>query len=101
MSDQTTMVEKARRYFDYEGTDEERFHDLYHEDAVLEFPQSGERFEGLANFMEWRLQYPAEVEFKIRRMTVRDDLVVGEVSISYDGGPGAVTPVDPTRIGGS
>jgi hypothetical protein len=85
--DDSMKVEKVRRYFERVGTDEERFKDLYHEDAVLEFPQSGERFEGLANFTEWRLKYPAEVEFRIRRMTVRDDLVVGEVSISYDGGP--------------
>ena len=25
-------------------------HELYHDDAVLEVPQSGERFEGVANF---------------------------------------------------
>ncbi len=29
-------------------------HALYHDDAVLEFPQSGERFEGVDNFREWR-----------------------------------------------
>jgi hypothetical protein len=85
--DESMKVEKARRYLEGVGTHEERSRDLYHEDAVLEFPQSGERFEGLANFAEWRRQYPAEVEFRIRRMTVRDDLVVGELSISYDGGP--------------
>lgn len=87
MGEQSAMVAKVRRYFEQVGTNEDRFHDLYHEDAVLEFPQSGERFEGLTNFMEWRLKYPAEVEFRVRRMTVRGDLVVGEVSISYDGGP--------------
>jgi ketosteroid isomerase-like protein len=26
---------------------------IYHDDAVLEFPQSGERFEGIENFREW------------------------------------------------
>lgn len=36
-------------------------HALYHDDAVLEFPQSGERFEGLNNFREWRTQYPGTV----------------------------------------
>ena len=29
-------------------------HDMYDDDAVLEFPQSGERFEGVANIREWR-----------------------------------------------
>jgi SnoaL-like domain len=54
---------------------------------VLEFPQSGERFEGVANFREWRRQYPADLRFRIRRIIAREDLVVAEVSVSYDGGP--------------
>jgi hypothetical protein len=33
-------------------------HDMYDDDAVLEFPQSGERFEGVANTREWRSRYP-------------------------------------------
>jgi hypothetical protein len=54
---------------------------------VLEFPQSGERFEGVANFREWRRRYPADLRFRIRRIIAREDLVVAEVSVSYDGGP--------------
>ena len=67
--------------------DVDRAHEMYHEDAVLEFPQSGERFEGLANFREWRRQYPADLRFRARRMTVGENLVVVECSISYNGGP--------------
>lgn len=62
-------------------------HELYHDDAVLEFPQSGERFEGLDNFREWRRQYPASVTFRTRRISGSGDVWVGEHSISYDGGP--------------
>jgi len=69
------------------GRGRDRAHELYHDDAVLEFPQSGERFEGVTNFTEWRRQYPAEVRFRVRRITAREDLVVAEVSISYNGGP--------------
>ena len=47
--------------------------EIYHDDAVLEFPQSGERFEGVANFKEWRRQYPADVRYRVRRITARDD----------------------------
>ena len=36
-------------------------HDMYDDDAVLEFPQSGEQFEGVANFREWRSLYPGSV----------------------------------------
>jgi SnoaL-like domain len=62
-------------------------HEVYHEDAVLEFPQSGERFEGVDNFKEWRKQYPAEVEFELRRFRGGDDVWAAEVRARYDGGP--------------
>ena len=38
-------------------------HEIYADDAVLEFPQSGERFVGKRNFLEWRQQYPGDVQF--------------------------------------
>ena len=60
---------------------------LYHDDAVLEFPQSGERFEGLANFAQWRSEYPTDVEFQVRRISGSGDVWVRELSVRYDGGP--------------
>jgi hypothetical protein len=87
MSEESVPLAQARRHWEYIGTDEERAHEIYHDDAVLEFPQSGERFEGVANFREWRSQYPADVSYRIRRITARQDLVVVEVSLSYNGGP--------------
>jgi hypothetical protein len=85
--DQAVVLELVRRYFEYAGADVDRADAIYHDDAVLEFPQSGERFEGVANFTEWRRQYPAAVRYRVRRITAREDLAVVEVSISYDGGP--------------
>ena len=85
--DQSVLREKVRLYFDTAGGDVEHAAELYHDDAVVEFPQSGERFEGRANFTEWRSRYPAPVSHRIRRLTVRDDLVVVELSASYEGGP--------------
>ena len=67
--------------------DELGSHEIYHHDAVLEFPQSGERFEGVDNFREWRAQYPAAVEFRVRRISGSGDVWVRELSVSYDGGP--------------
>jgi hypothetical protein len=39
-----------RRYWENTTGDQDQdiTHEIYHEDAVLEFPQSGERFEGVA-----------------------------------------------------
>ncbi len=61
--------------------------EIYHEDAVLEFPQSGERFVGRDAFMTWRRKYPADLKFKLRRMTGGGDFWVTENLISYDGSP--------------
>jgi hypothetical protein len=51
-------------------------HDMYHDDAVLEFPQSGERFEGVASIREWRSRYGGSVSFDIRRIRGADDIWV-------------------------
>ncbi len=79
------------RHWEYAGTDQDIAHEIYYEDAVLEFPQSGERFEGVENFREWRRIYPAKLEFVIRRLRGAGDLWVVENSIRYDGGPWNLT----------
>ena len=85
MLDDAALLVALRRHWDYTGKDEDVAHEIYHDDAVLEFPQSGERFEGVENFREWRRQYPARLRFHTRRITHRADLVVVENLISYDG----------------
>jgi ketosteroid isomerase-like protein len=67
--------------------DSDGAHALYHDDAVLEFPQSGERFVGVANFREWRTGYPASTSFEIREVRGVGDLWIAEGTITYDHGP--------------
>jgi hypothetical protein len=62
-------------------------HEIYHDDAVVEFPQSGERFVGKENFLTWRKQYPAGVEYRVRRISGHAELWVIELLVSYNGGP--------------
>lgn len=45
--------------------DIDRSHDIYHDDVVVEFPQSGERISGKHNIYELRAHYPAKLSFKI------------------------------------
>lgn len=85
--DNAARLALIRRAMDVEGTDIETRHEIYHDDAVLEFPQSQERFEGKANFLAWRKQYPAEVEFKIRQIRGGGDVYVMEGMVRYNGGP--------------
>jgi hypothetical protein len=81
------MLDQVRRYFEYAGADVDRAHEIYHDDAILEFPQSGERFVGKPNFLVWRKTYPAKLDFRVRRISHDGELWVAENLISYDGSP--------------
>src|SRR5215203_5050079 len=48
--------------------DLERVHEIYHDDVIVEFPQSGERILGKHNIFELRTHYPAKLTFKILRI---------------------------------
>jgi hypothetical protein len=62
-------------------------HEMYLDDAVLEFPQSGERFVGAENMRAWRSIYPASTSVEYREIRGREDLWVVELSLRYDDGP--------------
>ena len=47
------------QHFEYASSDPDFAHEMYHRDAVLEFPQSGERFEGVEEHARLRQGYPA------------------------------------------
>jgi hypothetical protein len=85
--DEAAVRDALVRHWEYAGIDEDKSHEIYHDDAVLEFPQSGERFVGLDRFRTWRRKYPAKLEFRVRRITHQGSLWVVENLISYDGGP--------------
>jgi hypothetical protein len=85
--DEATVRAMLAQHFEHARSDPELAHAMYHDDAVLEFPQSGERFLGVANFREWRSNRPTSSSFEIREVRGRDDLWVAEGAISYDDGP--------------
>jgi SnoaL-like domain len=87
--DAATVRGMLEQHFEYSRSDPDKAHAMYHEDAVLEFPQSGERFEGVENFREWRSNYPANTRFEFREVRGRDDVWVAELSVKYDDGPGS------------
>jgi hypothetical protein len=75
-------------YVTYSGRgDEVVASEIYTDDAVLEFPSSGERFRGKANFVPWRAAYPAtKFEFELRTIRGEGDTWIIEGTASIDGG---------------
>lgn len=84
--DAATIRAMLEQHFEYARSDPDRGHEMYTEDAVLEFPQSGERFAEVESFREWRSNYPANTSFEFREVRGADDLWVAELSVTYDGG---------------
>jgi hypothetical protein len=62
-------------------------HAIYAADAILDYPQSGERFRGRSRIQEQRAGHPAERHFTIIRILGCSELWVSECVITYDGVP--------------
>jgi hypothetical protein len=70
-----------------EANDFETEHLIYHEDAILDYPQSGERTRGRRNIQGQRTGQPSKKRFNIRRIIGSGDLWVTEYILTYDGKP--------------
>src|ERR1700677_3502330 len=69
------------------ANDFETEHLIYHEDAVLDYPQSGERTRGRRNIQAQRSSQPNKKRFTVRRIMGSGDLWVTELILTYDGKP--------------
>ncbi len=70
-----------------ERGDIETEHTIYAADAILDYPQSGERFQGRATIAAQRGGHPADRHFTVLRIVGRGNLWVSECVITYDGVP--------------
>jgi hypothetical protein len=62
-------------------------HLIYWEDAVLDYPQSGERTRGRRNIQAQRSSQPNKKRFAVRRIVGSGNLWVTEFVLTYDGKP--------------
>jgi hypothetical protein len=62
-------------------------HRIYRADAVLEYPQSGERIRGRDNIQASRAAQPNAKRFTVRRILGGGDLWISELVLTYDGQP--------------
>jgi ketosteroid isomerase-like protein len=70
-----------------DSNDLETEHLIYQEDAVLDYPQSGERTRGRHNIRCQRAGQPNKKRFTVRRIVGSGNLWVTELILTYDGKP--------------
>ena len=70
-----------------DANDFETEHLIYQEDAVLDYPQSGERTRGRYNIQNQRATQPSQKRFTVRRILGCGDLWVTEFILTYDSKP--------------
>ena len=87
MDDRTVRAALERHWAASDASDFKAEHDIYREDAVLDYPQSGERIRGRHNIQASRTVQPSKKRFTVRRIIGSGDLWVSEFILTYDGVP--------------
>ena len=87
MDDQAMRAALERHWEASDRSDFQAEHDIYREDAVLDYPQSGERIRGRRNIRESRTVQPNRKRFTVRRIVGAGDFWVTEYVLAYDGQP--------------
>ena len=87
MEDRDIRVALDRHWAASDADDFDTEHQIYRDDAVLEYPQSGERIRGRNNIQASRTAQPNRKRFDIRRIVGAGDLWVTEYVLTYDGRP--------------
>ena len=85
--DQAIRAALDRHWAASDANDFETEHLIYRDDAVLDYPQSGERTRGRKNIQDQRASQPNKKRFSIRRIIGSGDLWVTEFILTYDGKP--------------
>src|SRR5277367_6628886 len=99
MDEQTVRAALERHWHASDVGDFEAEHDIYREDAVLDYPQSGERIRGRRNIQESRFVQPNQKRFTVRRIIGGGSLWVIEFTLTYDGIPSYTVSIMEFRDG--
>jgi hypothetical protein len=93
MDDRTARAALERHWAASDANEFDAEHEIYHEDAALDYPQSGERIRGRHNIQESRYVQPNKKRFTVRRIIGGGDIWVTEFVLSYDGAPSYVVSI--------
>jgi hypothetical protein len=93
MEDREIRAALERHWAASDANDFESEHDIYREDAVLDYPQSGERIRGRRQIQSSRAAQPNRKRFRVRRIIGARTLWVTEYILTYDGQPSYVASI--------
>ena len=99
MDDRTMRAALERHWAASDANDFAAEHEIYREDAVLDYPQSGERIRGRRNIRESRFVQPNKKRFTVRRIIGGGDLWITEFVLAYDGVPSYAVSIMEFRAG--
>jgi len=99
MDDRSVREALERHWQASDANDFEVEHHIYHDDAVLDYPQSGERIRGRRRIQESRRLQPNDKRFAVRRIVGTGPLWVTEFTLTYDGNPSFVVSIMELRDG--
>lgn len=86
-SDSQIRRELERHWAACDAGDQDAAHEIYHDECVIEWPQSGERIRGRERIKALRENHPSKLRFATRRILGGGDLWLTEYVITYDGAP--------------
>ncbi len=87
MADSAIREALVRHWAAADANDFSGEHEIYRDDAVLEYPQSAERIRGRYNIQASRTAQPNAKRFAVHRIVGKGDLWVTEFILTYDGQP--------------
>ena len=99
MDDRAIQAALERHWQASDANDFDAEHALYRDDAILDYPQSGERIRGRRAIQESRTVQPNHKRFTVRRIIGGGDLWVSEIVLTYDGVPSYVASIMEFRDG--
>jgi len=93
MDDDDVRAALQRHWAASDADDFAAEHEIYEDQAVLEYPQSGERIRGRDSIQASRMAQPNQKRFAVRRMLGGGDLWISELVLTYDGEPNYVVSI--------
>lgn len=93
MRDDDVLAALRQHWADSDANDFDGEHRIYRDDAVLEYPQSGERIRGRQNIQASCTAQPNAKRFTLRRIVGGGNVWISELVLTYDGRPSYVVSI--------